>query len=117
MTKRAVIVARIKPGSEEKVAAIFAESDASELPKLAGIRHRSLFVLEDIYIHLIETDDDPAAAVDKVREHALFREISQRLEPYVSPYNPETWRSPKDATARAFYHWDAEASKRKFKAS
>ena len=29
MTHRAVIVARIKPGSEEKVAAIFAESDAT----------------------------------------------------------------------------------------
>ena len=62
---------------------------------MAGIRHRSLFVLEDLYIHLIETDGDPAAAVDKVRDHALFREIShERLEPYCSPYDPETWRSP-----------------------
>jgi|ERR1700730_246143 cyclase len=117
MTKRAVIVARIKPGSEEKVAAIFAESDVTELPTLAGIRHRSLFVLEDLYIHLIETDGDPAAAVDKVRDHPLFREISKKLEPYVAPYNAETWRSPKDATAHVFYQWDADTSKSKAKAS
>ncbi len=108
MTKRAVIVARIKPGAEQKVAAIFAESDATELPKLAGIRHRSLYVLEDLYIHLFETDGDAGAAVDNIRDHPLFREISKKLEPYVSPYNPKTWRSPKDATARLFYQYDAE---------
>jgi cyclase len=111
MSKRAVIVARIKPGSEDKVAAIFAESDATELPKLAGIRHRSLFILEDLYIHFIETSEDAGAAVDHVRDHALFREISKKLEPYITPYNPETWRSPKDATARLFYEWDEERSK------
>jgi len=117
MTKRAVIVARIKPGAEQNVAAIFAESDATELPKLAGIRHRSLYVLDDLYIHLFETAGDAGAAVDNIRDHPLFREISKKLEPYVSPYDPETWRSPKDATARAFYQWDAEASKDRGKAS
>jgi cyclase len=110
MIKRGVIVARIKPGSEEKVAAIFAESDASELPKLVGVRHRSLFVLEDIYVHLVETDTDFDASVAGVRDHALFQEISKKLEPYIAPYNPETWKSPKDATAREFYTWDAPDS-------
>jgi cyclase len=108
MVKRGVIVARIKPGSEEKVAEIFAESDATDLPKLAGVRHRSLFVLDDIYVHLVEMDEDFDKSVDNVRDHSLFREISQKLEPYIQPYNPETWRSPKDATAREFYSWDAE---------
>ena len=116
-TKRGVIVARIKPGSEEKVAAIFAESDATELPKLGGVRHRSLYILDDLYIHLFETDGDAGGAVEKIRDHPLFREISKKLEPYVSPYNPSTWRSPKDATARVFYAWDAEASNAKAKAS
>lgn len=108
MVKRGLIVARIKPGSEEQVAAIFAESDRTELPKLVGVRHRSLFVLEDIYVHLVETDDDFDEAVAGVRHHALFTEISKKLEPYIQPYNPVTWRSPKDATAREFYSWDAE---------
>ena len=107
MVQRGVIVARIKPGSEEKVAAIFAESDRSELPQLTGVRHRSLFVLEDIYIHLVETEDEFASSVDRVRDHSLFTDISKKLEPYIQPYNPQTWKSPKDATAREFYSWDA----------
>jgi cyclase len=111
VVKRGVIIARIKPGSEEKVAEIFAESDRSELPKLTGVRHRSLFVLEDIYVHLVETEDDFDSAVAGVRDHELFRDISKKLEPYIQPYNPATWKSPKDATAREFYSWDPEPSK------
>jgi cyclase len=108
MVKRGLIVAKIKPGSEEQVAAIFAESDRTELPALVGVRHRSLFVLEDIYVHLVEMDDDFDEKVAGVRDHPLFKEISTRLEPYIQPYNPATWRSPRDATAREFYSWDRE---------
>src|SRR5919204_4560710 len=107
--KRGAIVARIKPGSADKVAEIFAESDRSDLPRLAGVRHRSLFVLEDIYVHYVETDEDFEAAVDEIREHPLFKEISRKLDEYITPYNPETWRSPKDATAIEFYTWDPES--------
>jgi cyclase len=106
--KRGLIVARIKPGAEEEVARIFAESDATELPKIAGVRHRSLFVLDDIYIHLVETDDDFAEMVDGVRHHDLFKDISSKLDPYIQPYNPETWKSPKDAQAREFYSWEPD---------
>ena len=102
-----VIVARMKPGAREKVAAIFAESDAGALPRLAGVRHRSLFMLGDLYVHVVETDDDVEAAVDGVRGHPLFREISAKLEPYIEPYDPAAWRSPKDAMAVEFYRWDA----------
>jgi cyclase len=97
MIKRGLVVAKIKPGSEEQVAKLFEESDRSELPRLAGVRHRSLFVLDDIYVHYVETDDDFAEAVDAVREHPMFREISAQLDAYITPYDPDTWRSPKDA--------------------
>ena len=107
MIKRGCIVAKIKPGCEEEVAALFRESDTSELPRLAGVRHRSLFVLDDVYVHYVVTDDDFAEAVDAVREHPLFKEISKRLDAYITPYDPETWRSPKDAQAREFYSWEA----------
>lgn len=111
MVKRGLIIARIKPGSEENVAQIFAESDETELPRMTGVRHRSLFVLQDIYVHLVETEDDFDSAVSGVRDHDLFKDISKKLEPYIQPYNPETWKSPKDATAREFYSWDSpEAS-------
>jgi cyclase len=106
MVKRGLIIARIKPGAEDKVAEIFAESDATELPQMTGVRHRSLFVLEDIYVHLVEMEEDFDRTVDSVRSHDLFQEISKKLEPYIQPYNPETWKSPKDATAREFYSWD-----------
>ena len=106
--RRGVIVAKIKPGSEEAVARLFEESDQSELPRMAGVRHRSLFVLDDIYIHLVETDDEFATAVEGVRDHELFRDISRKLDAYIQPYNPETWRSPKDATAREFYVFELD---------
>lgn len=106
MIKRGVIVAKIKPGAEEEVAKLFAESDESELPRLAGVRHRSLFVLDDVYVHYVETDEDFAEAVDQVREHPLFKEISAKLDAFITPNNPATWRSPKDAQAQEFYSWD-----------
>jgi cyclase len=107
--KRGVIVAKIKPGSEEKVAEIFAESDSTELPSIAGVSHRSLFVLDDVYIHYVEMDEDFEQRVDEIRDHPLFREISRKLDEYITPYDPETWRSPKDAQAREFYRWDADS--------
>ena len=88
MVKRGLIIAKIKPGAEEHVAAIFAESDQTELPHLAGVRHRSLFVLDDVYVHLVETDDEFDAAVGGIRDHPLFKEISRKLEPYIVPYTP-----------------------------
>lgn len=107
--RRGVIVAKIKPGSEEAVAEIFAESDRSELPELVGVKHRSLFVLEDVYVHLVELEDSFDDKVADVRDHPLFKEISRRLDDHIVPYNLETWKSPKDATAREFYSWDAPA--------
>ena len=103
-----MIIAKIKPGSAEEVAKIFAESDESDLPQLAGVKHRSLFVLEDVYVHSVETDEDFEMAVDQVRDHPLFKEISRKLDEHITPYNPETWRSPKDATAVEFYTWDSD---------
>ncbi len=108
--KRGVIVAKIKPGCEQEVAELFAASDTTQLPALAGVTHRSLFVLGDVYIHYVETDEDFELAVDQVREHPLFKEISRSLDAYITPHDPETWRSPKDATAREFYSWDAESA-------
>lgn len=107
--RRGVIIAKIRPGSEDRVAEIFAESDRSELPSLAGVTHRSLFVLQDVYVHYVEMEEDFEESVDQVRDHPLFKEISRRLDEYITPYDPETWRSPKDATATEFYSWDADS--------
>ena len=106
MTKRSLIVARMLPNSDEKVAAIFAESDRTELPAVAGVRHRSLFALDDLYFHLIEAESDVKSGVADLRQHPLFKDVSQKLDAYIRPYNPATWRSPADAFAREIYTFD-----------
>lgn len=103
---RSLIVAKVAPDAERHVARIFADSDRTELPAWAGIAHRSLYRLYDVYVHLIETVDSGEAALDRARAHPEFAAISERLRPYVSAYLP-TWRSPRDALAHCFYRWDA----------
>ncbi|MEU4335737.1 TcmI family type II polyketide cyclase [Micromonospora lupini] len=103
---RSLIVAKVVPTAEEQVADIFAESDATELPRLVGVRHRSLYRLHDLYVHLLDTEHPAQEAVEAARGHPEFVRVSERLRPYVSPYLP-TWRSPRDAMAHCFYRFDA----------
>lgn len=101
----ALIVARMAPQSAKDIAGVFADSDSGELPHLVGVTQRSLFQFGDVYMHFIEAEQDPGPAIAKVAGHPEFVDISRRLEAFVSPYDPQTWRSPKDAMARRFYHW------------
>ncbi|MFD3455446.1 TcmI family type II polyketide cyclase [Streptomyces sp. NPDC058691] len=105
-TYRTLIVARIKPGAEEQVAGVFADSDRGELPGLIGVTGRSLFQFGDVYLHLVEADRPPGPEVARHKDHPAFRDISEQLSSFVLPYNPETWREPKDAMAREFYRWE-----------
>ncbi|GIJ76877.1 cyclase [Micromonospora phaseoli] len=102
---RTLIVAKVVPTAEAVVAEIFAESDTTELPRLVGVRHRSLYRLHDLYVHLLETESTGDGAVEAAREHPEFVRVSARLRPYISPYLPD-WRSPRDAMARCFYRFD-----------
>ncbi|UYQ65029.1 TcmI family type II polyketide cyclase [Streptomyces peucetius] len=104
----ALIVARMAPGSAPDIADVFAASDRGELPHLVGVKRRSLFQFGDVYLHLIESDRPPGPAIAKLTEHPEFRGISERLSAFVSPYDPQTWRSPKDAMAQQFYSWQSD---------
>jgi len=104
---RAIIVARLKPGAEAEVARLFAESDRTSLPADLGVRERSLYLFQDLYMHVIDFHGDAEAALAGGRDHPGFHDISARLRPYISPYDPATWRSPRDAMARCFYAWQA----------
>ncbi|MCX4584871.1 TcmI family type II polyketide cyclase [Streptomyces sp. NBC_01481] len=106
----ALIVARMAPESAPDIAKLFAASDAGELPYLVGVSRRKLFQFGDVYLHLIESDRPPGPEIAKVTEHPSFKDISDRLQAFVSPYDPETWRSPKDAMARQFYAWERDAA-------
>ncbi|MEV5985985.1 TcmI family type II polyketide cyclase [Streptomyces sp. NPDC052051] len=105
-----LIVARMAPGSAPDIAKVFAESDRGELPHLVGVARRSLFQFGDVYMHLVEAERDPGPAIAKVVGHPEFRNISERLSAYVTAYDPETWRSPKDAMAQCFYRWERDAT-------
>lgn len=101
---RTLIIAKIAPDAERQVASIFAESDQTSLPRIAGVRRRSLYRLDDLYVHLLETSDQGVAAVERARSHAEFARVSERLRPYITPYLA-TWQSPRDAQAHCFYDW------------
>ncbi|MEV0634509.1 TcmI family type II polyketide cyclase [Streptomyces sp. NPDC050619] len=105
---QALIVARMAPGSAPDIAKLFEESDRGELPQLVGVARRSLFQFGDVYMHLIESEQDPGPAIAKVAAHPEFRDISERLSAYVTAYDPATWRSPKDAMAHRFYVWERD---------
>lgn len=101
-----LIVARMAPGSASDIAKVFEESDRGELPHLVGVARRSLFQFGEVYLHLIEAEQDPGPAIAKMAGHPEFRDISERLSAYVTAYDPATWRSPKDAMAHCFYRWE-----------
>ena len=105
---RTLIVARIRTGAHDKVASIFADSDATSLPHQVGVSRRSLYSLNDVYIHVVDMVGDPDQALRNARELPAFRRISTDLDPYIKPYDPATWRSPQDALAREFYSWSAD---------
>jgi cyclase len=104
---RSLIVAKIVPGTEREVAEIWTESDRTELPRVAKIRHRSLYSLGSLYVHLLESAERPPATLNTARKEPEFARISNLLEPFISPYLP-TWRSPQDAVASCFYSWEPE---------
>ena len=101
---RTMIIARIAPGAEPDVARVFAESDATELPHVLGVTERSLYSLGDAYVHLVNFDRDPAAAMAEAVRLPGFGDVSRDLLPFISPYL-STWKSPADAQAKRFYTW------------
>lgn len=104
---RTVIVARIQPDSEPAVARVFADSDATALPRELGVQARSLYSLGDLYLHVIDFRDDPAEALRRAPQLPAFRRISADLSAFIRPYDEATWRSPADAIANEFYSWRA----------
>ncbi|SNS75341.1 Polyketide synthesis cyclase [Geodermatophilus saharensis] len=104
-----VMVQRMRPGSEEDVARVYAESDAGPLSAETGITGRWLYSMEDVVVHLLEQDPVRAAAVRQNHEslRPAFAKVMADLAPYVSPYRPETWQNPRDSVARVFHRWTA----------
>ncbi|SBW18547.1 polyketide synthesis cyclase [Candidatus Protofrankia californiensis] len=105
MTHRTLIVARINADDEAAVTDIFQESDDGQLPHLLGVVRRDLFSFHGLYFHLIEAAEDVTPVLPSVRDHPLFVDVNTKLAKYITAYDPDTWRSPRDAMARNFYSW------------
>jgi len=102
-----LIVARMNPANADAVAAVFAESDASGLPQLIGVRRRTLFAFHDLYLHLMESEDQVPGRLREVGNDQRWRDVNEGLRGHIAPYDPQTWRSPSDAMAQEFYTWRA----------
>ncbi len=106
MESRTLIVARLNESDRDAVAEIFAESDATELPHLIGVKRRSLFWFHGLYFHLTESDEDINRRLYANRDSALFQDIHLKLAKFMTPYDPN-WQEPKDSMAQQFYRWEA----------
>lgn len=103
-----LIVARMAAPSSAAVADLFAEFDRTELPARMGTIRRQLFHYHGLYFHLQDFDHaDGGAHIETAKSDPTFVQISKDLRPYISAFDPETWKSPKDALAARFYHWAA----------
>ncbi|WP_165984169.1 TcmI family type II polyketide cyclase [Streptomyces sp. YIM 98790] len=105
-----LIVGRMDPAFTDEVVRLFSAFDATEMPRLMGTRRRELFTYHGLYFHLQDFETEHGdRAIAAAREHPLFVEISKNLKPFINAYDPGTWRSPGDAIASRFYHWQESA--------
>ena len=104
---RTLIVAKLKTNDPQDIAGVFAESDATDLPRMIGVTRRTLFAFHDLYFHLVEANQDISPALYKARSHPLYADVNTRLTEFVAPYDPD-WQEPKDAMAQPFYVWTSD---------
>lgn len=102
---RGVIIGRMRPGAKEAdIIKAFGKSDQTELPHLAGVKHRSVFILGDIYVHLVEGDKPLGGIIPEFHQHPLFIEVKAELDQCVEPLSLDLY----PGVGRHIYSWDAE---------
>lgn len=106
-----VIVARLDPADIDTVAKLFSDFDTgTELPHTMGTRRRQLFAHDGLYFHIQDFESDNGGElIERTKSDPRFVQIQQDLLPYISVFDPETWRSPSDAMASRFYTWQVTA--------
>jgi hypothetical protein len=107
MRYQELMVRRFDPRDAPRVARIFAEHDQSDLPGLIGVQRRTLFQLEDLYLHLVESDTDFVPRLHRATTHPLFKDIDGQLAALLSGYTSATGTMASSA-ATPFYRWTAD---------
>lgn len=107
-----IVVNRMAQDSIPEVAELFAELDATDFPYRMSTRRRQLFTHHGVYFHIQDFPDvdGKAAIADAWKEQdPRFIKICRELDPFMTVYDPATWRSPADQIATRFYHWESPA--------
>jgi hypothetical protein len=105
-----VTVSKMDRNSIPEVSKLFAEFDSTEIPGLIGLHRRQLFIHQDVQVHLYDfVEKSDQAALEKVKSDPRMARLSVDLQPFVAPYEPETWNSPADSAASCFYSWEGES--------
>jgi|GEM_PF-485219 cyclase len=101
-----LIIAKLNTDRFDEIRNLFTEFDRSHMPERMGTVRRQLFTFHDLYFHLQDFEtEDGADRIESAKTDPVFVQISKDLRQYFKPYNPN-WKSPKDAIANRFYHWE-----------
>jgi cyclase len=102
-----LIIGRMEPQFSTEVARLFGAFDQTDMPNRMGTRRRELFTFNGLYVHLQDfAGNHGQSNIQQARSDPRFVQISADLKPYIEAYDPATWRSPADAMASRFYHWE-----------
>lgn len=105
-----LIVGRMGPQWSADVAQLFDAFDQTDMPHLMGTQRRELFSYHGLYFHLQDFEGEHGGQrIHEARTDPRFIQISADLKAYIEAYDPATWRSPADAIATRFYHWEPTA--------
>jgi cyclase len=97
----------MQPQWSTEVAQLFSAFDQTDMPHQMGTRRRELFSYQGLYFHLQDFDGEHGGErILQARADPRFIKISNDLKAYIEAYDPATWRSPADAMATRFYHWE-----------
>lgn len=96
------MVMRMDPSDAGQVSAIFDAHDDTGLPQQIGATGRCLFRFHDLYLHLIEADEDIIGRLQQFRDHPTFAGTNERLKRYLQPYAAD-WTQLTDSQAEIFY--------------
>jgi cyclase len=105
-----LIVGRMGQQFSSDVAELFGAFDQTDMPHRMGTRRRELFSYRGLYFHMQDFEgENGIGRIEEAKADPRFIKISADLKPYIEAYDPATWRSPADAMATRFYHWEPSA--------
>ncbi|GIM92601.1 TcmI family type II polyketide cyclase [Paractinoplanes toevensis] len=108
--QRVIFIDRMPTDNAAAVADAWSEHDRTDLPRLIGVRRRSLYAFHGLYVHVVDgaegLEQDLTERILSSRADPSFVRIRDRLGRLLTPYRSDT-RSLADTRAEEFYRWEA----------